>query len=282
MRAGEFAGISLAVTDGGVEADDAVACGIEVITDLSSGAECFLSGVSRQSTHGLASLTDNHTHTESAIITEMHLYRFLGYSVFMTVTRPESIGRRERKKAATRAAISEAALRLFLENGFDHVNVKDIADAADVAVTTLFQHFPSKESLVFDQDEDREKALVAAVMNRPAEQSILDALLSYYQNSRALTLDPALKDFLDLVRSTPALRDYARRMWTRHEESLARAIAETTGLRTGSVKAAALARFSLDALNLASEYDNPSAALSETFALLRSGWTDSGAGASVS
>ncbi|RFA11662.1 TetR family transcriptional regulator [Subtercola boreus] len=199
----------------------------------------------------------------------------------MTSTGPEVLGRRARKKAATRAAISDAALRLFLERGFDNVNVKDIADGADVAVTTLFQHFPSKEALVFDQDEDREKALTAAVLNRAAEQSVLDALLDYFQNSRAITLEPALKDFLDLVRSTPALRDYARRMWTRHEESLARAIAETTGMPTGSVKAAALARFSLDALNLASEYDNPQAALTETFILLRTGWTGSGPQARV-
>ncbi|HWO62981.1 MAG TPA: helix-turn-helix domain-containing protein, partial [Umezawaea sp.] len=63
----------------------------------------------------------------------------------------ETAGRRERKKAATRQALADAALRLFLERGFDAVGVREIADAADVATTTLFKYFPTKESLVFDE-----------------------------------------------------------------------------------------------------------------------------------
>src|SRR3712207_8221990 len=87
-----------------------------------------------------------------------------------------AVGRRERKKAATRQAIADAALRLFLERGYDRVSIRDIADAADVATTTLFKHFPGKEALVFDKDEDREAALIAAVRRRPAGQSVVDAL----------------------------------------------------------------------------------------------------------
>ncbi|MDQ2738888.1 MAG: TetR family transcriptional regulator, partial [Actinomycetota bacterium] len=56
----------------------------------------------------------------------------------MTTSEQLVTGRRERKKAATRAAIADAALRLFLARGYDQVSVKDVADAADVAVTTLF------------------------------------------------------------------------------------------------------------------------------------------------
>lgn len=194
----------------------------------------------------------------------------------MTITEQHAMGRRERKKAATRAAIADAALRLFLERGYDQVSVKDVAEAADVAVTTLFQHFPGKESLVFDEDENREAALVAAVTGRRADQSVLDALQAYYEGSRSLTLDPALKDFLALVRTTPALREYARRMWTRHESSLARAIADSTGTDRDDLAAVALARFSLEALDLAGEHPDPRRALTETFAYLRTGWGDFG------
>ena len=199
----------------------------------------------------------------------------------MTVTEQTSTGRRERKKAATRAGIADAALRLFLQRGYDQVSVKDVAEEADVAVTTLFQHFPGKEALVFDQDEDREAALVAAITDRPAGQSVLEALQRYYEGSHALTLDPALRDFLGLVRATPALREYARRMWTRHERSLARAIADSTGVPRDDLAAAALARFSLEALDLAGEQPDPRRALADTFTRLRDGWGDMGRARSV-
>ena len=195
----------------------------------------------------------------------------------MTMTEQPGMGRRERKKAATRAAISDAALRLFLARGYDHVSVKDVAEAADVAVTTLFQHFPGKEALVFDQDEDREAALVAAVTERPAGESVLEALQRYFQSAHSLTLDASLKDFLELVHSTPALREYARRMWTRHEVSLARAIVGRTNSPADDVAAAALARFTLEALNLAGEQPDPPRALREIFARLRDGWGEYGA-----
>src|SRR3954464_9208050 len=87
-----------------------------------------------------------------------------------------SVGRRERKKAATRQAIADAALRLFLERGYDQVSIRDIADAADVSTTTLFKHFTGKEALVFDDDTDTETRLVDAVRRRAAGQSILGAL----------------------------------------------------------------------------------------------------------
>ena len=60
----------------------------------------------------------------------------------------QTIGRRERKKAATRKSLADAALRLFLDRGYDQVSIRDIAEAADVSTTTLFKHFPSKEALV--------------------------------------------------------------------------------------------------------------------------------------
>jgi AcrR family transcriptional regulator len=61
-------------------------------------------------------------------------------------------GRRERKKQQTRHAISDVATALFLERGFDAVTVAEVARAADVAVQTVFNHFPTKEDLFFDED----------------------------------------------------------------------------------------------------------------------------------
>lgn len=61
------------------------------------------------------------------------------------------LGRRERKKQQTRQAISDVATTLFLERGFDAVTVAEVARAADVAVQTVFNHFPAKEDLFFDE-----------------------------------------------------------------------------------------------------------------------------------
>src|SRR5262249_21260117 len=85
-------------------------------------------------------------------------------------------GRRERKKAATRQALTETAMRLILERGFDDVTVREIAEVADVSTTTLMNYFPTKEALVFDLDDELERSLVAAVIGRAPDTSVLEAL----------------------------------------------------------------------------------------------------------
>lgn len=59
-------------------------------------------------------------------------------------------GRRERKKAETRAKIFRAALRLIRKRGFDAVTVDEICAAADVAKRTFFLHFPAKDALILE------------------------------------------------------------------------------------------------------------------------------------
>ncbi|KIZ16464.1 TetR/AcrR family transcriptional regulator [Streptomyces natalensis] len=179
-------------------------------------------------------------------------------------------GRRERKKAQTRQALADAALRLFTERGFDNVGVREVAEAADVSLSTLFKHFPSKEALVFDLDADVESALVAAVRDRAPGQSALHALCDHMVNTHAAVRadDP----FFVLVDSTPALRDYARRMWSRHEKALAATLAEATGLSPDDLAVTGLARFVLEARSLAHASDDPARAMRDLFALMEQGW----------
>ncbi|MEU9010164.1 helix-turn-helix domain-containing protein [Streptomyces sp. NPDC048479] len=184
----------------------------------------------------------------------------------------EPTGRRERKKAQTRRSLADAALQLFLDRGYDQVGVKDVADAADVSVTTLFKHFPSKEALVFDQDDDLEAALVAAVRERAPGQSIPQALREQVLLMQASVADPRSAAFMRMVEDTPALRDYAHRMWMRHEEAVARAIAEEVGAPEVDVTSAALARFALEARGLIQRHPDPRRAADEVFALLEHGW----------
>ncbi|MBF6332243.1 TetR/AcrR family transcriptional regulator [Nocardia transvalensis] len=186
------------------------------------------------------------------------------------------IGRRERKKAANRQALADAALRLFLERGYDAVGVREIAEAADVSVATLFKHFPDgKEALVFDQDAGREAALVAAVRERRTGQSIPQALreLLRGKRSREVREHPRFADFRRLIDTTPALREYARRMWLRHENTLAAAIAAASGLPEDDSACQALAHFALEAVTLVYGRDDAESALDRIFTLLDIGWT---------
>ncbi|MFF4406781.1 TetR/AcrR family transcriptional regulator [Streptomyces sp. NPDC001262] len=179
-------------------------------------------------------------------------------------------GRRERKKARTRQALADAAMRLFTERGFDDVGVREVAEAADVSLSTLFKHFPSKEALVFDLDEDVENALVAVVRDREPGLSVLHALRDHMVNTHA-TVRPD-DPFFVLVESTPALRDHARRMWSRHEKTLAAALAEATGLDPDAPAVTGLARFALEAPGIARASEDPERTVRELFALLENGW----------
>ncbi len=180
------------------------------------------------------------------------------------------MGRRERKKAATRQALADGALRLFLEHGYNQVTVRDIAEAADVSTTTLFKHFPGKEALVFDEDAENEAALVAAVRDRVPGQSIFGALRDFLLRGIAGTGD--IDAFRRLIEDTPELRAYSHRMWMRYEAALARAIAEQEGVPADDVSCAALAHFILETRNLARGQPNPRHAVQSAFELLEHGW----------
>lgn len=182
-------------------------------------------------------------------------------------------GRRERKKAATRQAIADAALNLFLEHGYDAVSVKDVAEAADVSVTTVFKHFSGKEALVFDLDQEMEAGFVTAVQVRRGGQSVLDALYEHVLSlSQAFAAHPQRKGFVALIDSTPVLRAYAECMWTRHTETLGVALAKELGEDPHDLSCRAAARLILDIPALSRDATDSQAVVDAVFALLREGW----------
>ncbi len=194
----------------------------------------------------------------------------IGYARIMTVP---PVGRRERKKAATRQAIADAALRLFLERGYDQVGIREIADAADVSTATVFKHFSGKEALVFDQDEDRESELIAAVRQRGVGQSILDALQQHVLDTwLPIAAHPQMAEFINLVDATPVLRAYAERMWTRHTDGLSAAIADELGVDHDTLACVALARFVLEIPALVRGRQDRRAAVEAIFDILTHGW----------
>lgn len=187
-------------------------------------------------------------------------------------------GLRERKRARTRHALHESALRLFLARGFDNVTVAEVAEEAEVALTTLFTYFPAgKVTLAFDQEEDRAAALLRAIRDRPAETDALQAVEAFMQSR--LPFDSENKrsqDVLELIYSTPQLRAYVRSKWTDCEDDLASVLADSRP-DTGHTSLRALARFVLEIPDMAARERSPRDTLAEIFENLRRGWRyDSG------
>ena len=185
-----------------------------------------------------------------------------------------SAGRRERKKAATRAAILEAATTLFLERGFDGVTVREIADKADVSPKTVFTHFPQKEALVFSDEAEQHERLVAAVSDRAPGTTISDALKAHYLAEIAELTTGVKGQMLALMEATPALVPYAEQMWLRHEGALVEAITQEFGLSEPSQEIRYYVRFALEIQLMAAHAPAPEPAIEAGFRLLDQGWTE--------
>ena len=181
-------------------------------------------------------------------------------------------GRRERKKAATRASIVEAAHELFLARGFDAVSVREIADRADVSPTTVFAHFPQKEALAFGDEDERHERLVAAVGGRPPGTSISAALKAHYLAEITAFGSEPQRQLLALMEQTPALVEYAERMWFRHEDALIAAITEEFGLAEPSDEIRFYVRFALQIQLNATRDTDPESTIDAGFRLLDEGW----------
>jgi AcrR family transcriptional regulator len=185
-----------------------------------------------------------------------------------------AVGRRERKNAQTRQALREAALRLFTERGYDQVSVKEIADAADISVPTLFNHVPDgKEALMFDDGVERRESLLAAVRDRPPGQPVMAALREFMSGRGPFVADatPEFRQRTELISNTPALRDYSRKLWIRCEDDLAAAIAAQIGRPPDDISARAAARYVLEIPEFAGHEPDPRAALNAIFDLLEHG-----------
>jgi AcrR family transcriptional regulator len=91
------------------------------------------------------------------------------------VSTAPALGRRDRKKLATRAALSAAALRLVAEHGLEHVTVEQISEACDVSSRTFFNYFANKDEAVLGGDQEIGNTL-DLFRALPADMGVFEAL----------------------------------------------------------------------------------------------------------
>jgi AcrR family transcriptional regulator len=149
-------------------------------------------------------------------------------------------GLRERKKRLMRQQLSDAATRMFVDRGFGAVRVAEVAAACGVSEKTVFNYFPTKESLVLDRLETTMASLRTgltdpAVPPVQAALAILDrelagltAWLAGQDNSAQAAR--AIRRFGDLIRATPSLRAYQADMMGQFVSVAAEILAARAGV----------------------------------------------------
>jgi len=147
------------------------------------------------------------------------------------MTSPLPAGLRERKKARTRSAIRDHALRLFDEQGYAATTVDQIAEAADVSQSTFFRYFPTKEDVVLADDFD--PLVVQALRAQPADLGPIEAIRRAFH----AVLDEVSEEDWErerlrqrLFHGVPELRAHAMRQYLAALDMLADVIAERAGL----------------------------------------------------
>jgi len=116
-------------------------------------------------------------------------------------------GLRAITRDAVRTRLSEIAIDLFTEHGFDNVTIEQIAAAAGISTRSVHRYFPAKEDMVVGDPAAYGSVVRDAFTDRPGHEPVLSSL----QAAFTLLLDRGGQDIrgkaaLCIVTSVPALR----------------------------------------------------------------------------
>ncbi|MET7750778.1 TetR family transcriptional regulator [Micromonospora sp. NPDC005367] len=142
------------------------------------------------------------------------------------------LGLRERKKLATRIALSNAAWSLMTEHGIEAVTAEAVAAAVEVSPRTFRNYFASREEAILDGILLRANSLVEALRARPADEPVWDSLAHVLPDMIMTVLGERERDVATLVRvcsEHPAMLAQQLAVFGRVERLIAEVIAERTG-----------------------------------------------------
>lgn len=145
-------------------------------------------------------------------------------------------GLRERKKRRTRTALIDAALELFLAQGYDATTVDEIVAAVHVSQRTFFRYFATKEDVVTGFFDDNDRWFTEKLEARPADERPFTAL---FETLRLVLQEIAesapeeterFRRIRRVLEAEPALNAAQMARYKRTEDLLARIIAEREGV----------------------------------------------------
>jgi AcrR family transcriptional regulator len=117
------------------------------------------------------------------------------------------LGLRERKKRLAQAAIEDAALRLFLERGYEQTAIQDIAEVVMMSPRTFFRYFASKEEVLFASTKAIFNAAFTSLQQRPPTEPLEAVLYATFDQIATLYQRQWARFVLlyQIIRATPAL-----------------------------------------------------------------------------
>lgn len=117
-------------------------------------------------------------------------------------------GLRERKKQRTRQAIVDSSTILFLEQGFQQTTVDQIAEEAEIALSTLFNYFPTKADIVFCLLDAAIDSARRCIAGRPDGEPAIEAIRTWLTEELPSIEQPyaeAIRRIPKIIGSTPQL-----------------------------------------------------------------------------
>ncbi len=145
----------------------------------------------------------------------------------------ETVGRRERKKRATRQAIRRAALELALDRGVENLTIEEISETADVAPRTFFNYFSCKEDALVGESPEARQEIREAIAARPADEPPLETLRAVLKDIAVTHTEHEHREEAvlrqRLVDGNPVLLPRQLARYATFEQLLAETMAERTG-----------------------------------------------------
>lgn len=136
----------------------------------------------------------------------------------------------DRTRRRVQEEVVDAALALFLEQGFEETTVDQVVAAAGISRRSFFRYFGSKEDIVFGDLAEQGPALLEMLRARPDDEPIWDALAHTFAALAELTDPERGVQISRLCATTPSLRAAHLEKHLRWQQALAPEVERRVGV----------------------------------------------------